>query len=137
MTQSKFKLRYDPDLDKYVRKNIYDGSIYGAGITEAFKSIGRNIFGRTVKNAAKSAAKSAAKKAATTRGQYVGKKAGDKIVKLLSKNKTVTPSIRMEPKELTAYMEPKQLTAYEVNQRVNQILSGGRLRKKKNFYLNI
>ena len=119
-----------------MRKNIYDGSIYGAGITDAFKSIGRKIFGRTVKNAAKSAAKSAAKKAATTTGEYVGKKAGDKIVKLLSKNKTVTPSIRMEPKELTAYMEPKELTAYEVNQRVNQILSGGRLRKK-NFYLNI
>ena len=124
-----------------MRKNIYDGSIYGAGITDAFKSIGRKIFGRTVKNAAKSAAKSAAKKAATTTGEYVGKKAGDMIVKLLSKNKTVTPSIRMEPKELTAYMEPKELTAYmepkeltaymepkeltayEVNQRKEEILS--------------
>ena len=39
----------------------------------------------------------------------------------------------MEPKKSDT--KPKKLTQQEVDERVNQILSGGRLRRK-NFYLN-
>ena len=74
MRQCELKKRYDPDLDAYVTQHIY-----GEGIGDVFKSIGRKIFGKT----AKSAAKSAAKKAATATSEYAGKKAGDKIVELL------------------------------------------------------
>ena len=119
MRQCEFKKRYDPNLDMYVTKHIY-----GEGISDVFKAVGRKIFGRTVKKVAKSATK----KTATATGEYAGKKAGDKIVELLRKNKTTNSSVLMEPN--TSPSEPKELTAQEVNERVNQILSGGKLRRR-------
>ena len=102
------------------------------GISDVFKAVGSKIFGRTAKKAAESAAKSAAKKAATATSEYAGKKAGDKIVELLSNKKTTTPSVLIEPSlsEQLSLSEPKQLTAQEVNDRVNQLLSGGKLRRR-------
>ena len=67
--------------------------------------------------------------------EYAGKKAGDKIVELLKNNKTTTPSVLIEqslPKQLSL-SEPKVLTAQEVNDRVNRLLSGGKLRRNFNF----
>ena len=127
MRQCELKKRYDPDIDMYVTKHIY-----GEGITDVFKAVGNKLFGKTAKSIAKTAAKSAATKAATTTGEYVGKKAGDKIVELLSKNKTKTPSVQMEPNISipSSLSKPKKLTAQEVNERVNQILSGGKLRRR-------
>ena len=115
MRQCEFKKRYDPKLSKYVKKHIY-----GEGISDVLKAVGSKIFGRTAKNAAESAAK----KAAMETGEYAGKKAGDKIVELLSNNKTTNPSVLIEPPSLS---EPKVLTAQEVNDRVNRLLSGGKL----------
>ena len=112
---------YDPNLDAYVTKHIY-----GEGISDIFKSIGRKIFGKTTKKVVKSAAKSAAKKAATATSEYAGKKAGDKIVELLNKNKTATPSLPVESNIST----PKELTDEEVYDRVNRLLSGGKLRRR-------
>lgn len=121
MRQCELKKMYDPNLDAYVTKHIY-----GEGISDIFKSIGRKIFGKTTKKVVKSAAKSAAKKAATATSEYAGKKAGDKIVEPLNKNKTTTPSVLMEP----SLSEPKELTDQEVYERVNRILSGGKLRRR-------
>ena len=115
MRQCEFKKPYDPNLDMYVTKHIY-----GEGISDVFKAVGKKLVGKT--------AKSAAKKAATKTEEYAGEKGGYKIVELLSKNKTKTPSVMMEPN--TSPSEPKELTAQEVNQRVNQILSGGKLRRR-------
>ena len=117
MRQCELKKRYDPDLDACVTKHIY-----GEGISDVFKSIGRKIFGRTVNKVAKTAAK----KAATATGEYAGKKAGDKIVELLNKNKTATPSFPVDSNIST----PKELTDQEVYDRVNRILSGGKLRRR-------
>ena len=123
MRQCEFKKRYDPKLGKYVKKHVY-----GEGISDVFKAVGSKIFGRT----AKKAAESAAKKVATETSEYAGKKAGDKIVELLSKNKTTTPSVLIEPSlsEQLSLSEPKELTAQEVNDRVNRLLSGGKLRRR-------
>ena len=42
MRQCEFKLRYDPDMDKYVKKHIYDeGITCGEGITDVFKAVGK------------------------------------------------------------------------------------------------
>ena len=137
MRQRELKKRYDPDLDAYVTKHIY-----GEGISNVFKSVGRKIFGITANKVAETAAKKAAtatgeyagKKAATATGEYAGKKAGDKIVELLSKNKTTTPSFPVistpkESNELTD-QEVNELTDQEVYDRVNRILSGGKLRRR-------
>ena len=122
MRQCEFKKRYDPKLGKYVKKHIY-----GEGISDVFKAVGSKIFGRT----AKKAAETAAKKAAIETSEYAGKKAGDKIVELLSNNKTTTPSVLIEPSlsEQLSLSEPKVLTAQEVNDRVNRLRSGGKLRR--------
>ena len=60
-------------------------------------------------------------------GEYAGTKAGDKIVQLLCKKnkKTVTPSTA-PPIENP---QTRELSDYEINERVNQLLSGSRMRK--------
>ena len=126
MRQCEFKKRYDPEMDLHVGKHIY-----GEGITDIFKSVGRKLFGKTAKSIAKTAAKKAATTAATKTGEYAGKKAGDKIVELLSKKKTqVEESIPSIPLIPSIVSKTKELTPYEVNERVNQILSGGKLRRR-------
>ena len=56
----------------------------------------------------------------------MAKKSGDKIIELLSKKNKSSPLVDpiINPKTQT-----KPLTQYEIDERVNQILSGGRLRK--------
>ena len=65
--------------------------IYGEGVTDVFKTIGRKLFGKTMKEAAKTATKKAVQKAAIKTGEYAGEKAGDKIIQLLSKKNKKTP----------------------------------------------
>ena len=47
MKQSELKRRYDVKVGRYVKKHIY-----GEGVTDVFKTIGRELFGKTVKEAA-------------------------------------------------------------------------------------
>ena len=81
MRQSEFKKKPDPELGRYTRQHIY-----GEGMMDVFKSVGKKIFGKTMKKAAKKGAQKAVTAAATKTGGHVGKKAGDKIVQMLSKS---------------------------------------------------
>ena len=81
--QSEFKTKYDPELGRYTRQHIY-----GEGAMDVFKSFGSKIFGKTMKKAAKTAATKAITTVATITGEHVGKKAGDKIIEILSKSNT-------------------------------------------------
>ena len=86
MRQSEFKMKYDPELGKYTKQHIY-----GEGMMDVFKSFGKKICGKTIKTAAKKGTE----KALTTPAANAGKKAADKIVKMLSKSgesKTVPKS---------------------------------------------
>ena len=78
--QSEFKKKINPELGYYTKQHIY-----GEGITDVFNSLGKAIFGQTMKKAAKQGIEKAATTAATKTGEHVGKKAGDKIVQMLSK----------------------------------------------------
>ena len=121
MRQSEFKRRYDVKTGRYVKKHIY-----GEGVTDVFKTIGRKLFGKTMKEAAKTATKKAVQKAATKTGEYAGEKAGDKIIQLLrKKNKNTKTPVAALPIE----NPQKKLTDYEINERVNQLLSGGQMRR--------
>ena len=122
MRQSEFKKRYDVKTRRYVKKHIYGEGV----VTDVFKTIGRKLFGKTMKEAAKTATKKAVQKAATKTGEYAGEKAGDKIIQLLSKKnkKTKTPAATTPTKN-----PQKELTDYEINERVNQLLSGGQMRR--------
>ena len=75
MNGFEYKKRYDPELGRYVKKHIHSGEIQAGGaLTDIFKS----VFGKTT-------AKKALQTGATKTGEYIGKKAGDKITQLLRK----------------------------------------------------
>ena len=95
MRQCEYEEIYDPDVGMHVEKHIY-----GEGMTDIFRAVGRKLFGKTVKNVAKTAAKSAVTKAATTTGEYAGKKAGDKMIELLSKKEQQTLQYRWNRRSL-------------------------------------
>ena len=122
MTQSEFKMKLDPELGRYTRQHIY-----GEGMMDVFKSVGKKIFGKTMKKAAKRGAKKAVTMAATKTGEHVGKKAGDKIVQMLSKKEKAAPS----NKKVTFNKNVETMTQQEINQRLNNLLSGGSTRKRK------
>ena len=131
MDKTKFKKIYDPKYDRYVKKHIYTGEIYGEGLMDIFRSVRNKLFSRTAKDIAKKTASMAANKAAsataTKVGEHLGNKAGDKIVQLLSK--------KQPPNQLPQPQPPNQqpLTDFEIAQRVNQLISGGKMMKKVKF----
>ena len=124
MRQSEFKRRYDVKTGRCVKKHIY------GGVTDVFKTIGRKLFGKTMKEAAKTATKKAVHKAATKTGEYAGEKTGDKIIQLLSKKNKKTP-VAASPAATSPIEKPqsRELSDYEINERVNQLLSGGQMRR--------
>ena len=124
MDKSFYKKRYDPEMGMYVKKHIY-----GEGVADVLKSLGSKIFNKTVQEGIKKGSQKAIASAVEKTGNYASKKAGEKIVQLLSKKSTPVFDSMTETKSVN----PKQLNQNEINQRVNQILSGGKLRRKVNF----
>ena len=125
MNKIMIKRRYDPTIDRYVKKDIHTGEIYGEGLMDIFKSVGRKLFSKTAKDLAKKGAKTATTKAVTKVGEHIGNRAGDKIVQLLSKKQPTQQTIKQAPKHTTS----KPLTDFEIAQRVNRLISGGRIMK--------
>ena len=125
MNRNLYKKRYDPDMGMYVKKHIY-----GEGMADVLKKIGSKIFNKTVKEGIKKGSEKAIATAVEKSGNYASKKAGEKIVQLLSKkNKEPAFGLMTETKSI----DPRQLSQYEINERVNNILSGGKLRRKVKF----
>ena len=126
MRQSEFKKSYDVNTGRYVKKHIYGKGV----VTDVFKTIGRKLFGKTMKEAAKTATKKAVQKAATKTGEYAGEKAGDKIIQLLSKKNKKTP-VAASPVAALPIENPqsRELSDYEINESVNQLLSGGQMKR--------
>ena len=120
MKQSEFKMKLDPELGRYTRQHIY-----GEGITDVFKSFGKKIFGKTMKKAAKKSGEKGLTMAATKTGEHTGKKAGDKIVQMLS-NEKAKPA-----KKVTFNKNVETISQQEIDQTLNNLLSGGSTRKRK------
>ena len=92
--------------------------------------VSSKIFNKTVKEGIKKGSEKAIATAVEKSGNYASKKAGEKIVQLLSKkNKEPVFGLMTETKSIN----PRQLSQYEINERVNNILSGGKLRRKVKF----
>jgi len=124
--QSEFKMRYDPEIGKYVKKHIHTGEIHGEGLMDIFKSVGSKLFGKTAKEMIKKTASTAATKAATKTGEHLGNKAGDRIVQLLSKKQPEQQTVQQTISKATEI----PLTDFEIAQRVNQLISGDKIRKR-------
>ena len=126
MNVYEYKKRYDPELGRYVKKNIYSGEIgenqIGGGITDFFKS--------KIKKAVKRGLQKVGRKTGEKVGKKISKKAGDKITQLLESESG--PS--QEFQEFQEFQEPQaSMSDQEIAERVNRILSGGKLRKIKYF----
>ena len=114
--QSEYKKKFNPETGKFTREHIYGGGF----LTDSLKSIGKKVFGKTVKSAATKGIEKAMTAAATKTGEYVGKKAGDKIVSILSKEKPKsTPKVRK--------VNTRPNKQHKINAKVNSILSGGKI----------
>ena len=104
MRQSEFKRKYDPEMGKYTKQHIWSGEhyIYGEGIMDSVKS----FFKPTPKSSMrKPLAPQPPKKVS-----FADKKAGDKIVKILSREnppttKKTTSQKKMTEKEYNQYLE--------------------------------
>ena len=123
MRQSEYKKRFDPELGSFTKQHIY-----GEGITDVFKSFGSKLFGKTVKKAAKKGVEKAVTAAATKTGEHVGKKAGDKIVQMLSKGDAPK---NPPAKKVTFNKNVGAVSQKEIDQMLNNLLSGGSTRKIK------
>ena len=129
MNQFEYKKRYDPDLGMFVKKHIHTGEMQDGG---ALSDILKSVLGKTLKDTAKTASKKALETAATKTGEHISKKAGDKIIQLLSKkNKTQSniPDMNQALSNMNQMSQP--LSQYEINERVNRIIYGGRIRKMR------
>ena len=83
---------------------------------DVLKNIGSKVFGQTLKKAAKTAADKAITTAASKTGEHVGKKAGYKIISMLSK--------RDKPKKVT-FNEPV-VQAKKAGDEIAKILSNSK-----------
>ena len=102
---------------------------------DVFKNVGSKLFGKTMKHAAKIAATKAVTTAVTKTDEHFGKRAGDKIIQMLSKSSTpkkVTfDEASIKPNPITIKRNPsiiktnptKRMTQQDINQRLNFILS--------------
>ena len=128
MSKSEFKMRYDPEIGRYVKKHIHNEEIHGEGLKDIFRSVGSKLFGKTSKKLATKAATKAAEVAATKTGEHLGNKAGDKIVQLLSEKKPKKQTVQQTIREETERPE-RPLTDAEIAERVNQLISGGKIKR--------
>ena len=86
---------------------------------DVFKSFGSKTFGKTMKKGPKTAATKAITTAATKPGEHVGKRAGDKVIEMLSK----TPK-KVTFDEVSIKRNPiKKITREDINQRLSYILN--------------
>ena len=107
MRQSEFKKKYDPDRGKFSRKHIY-----GEGIMDTVKSFLSKKPTKKVKFTVPPPKPTPASS---------NKKAGDKIVKMLSGENT--------PSRKTNKRQTPKMTQQEINNRVLQIMTGSGKKK--------
>ena len=123
-----YRIRYDHEYGKFMRTPVYGEGVF----SDMMKNIGSKLFGETMKKTVKTGLQKGAEKAfesaAAKTGDYAVKRAGDKIVEILSRRQ---PAVRMQlPPTIKQRQNTKtKLSQREINERVNRILSGGKLRK--------
>ena len=121
MRKHDYKKKYSPVHGKHVYKHVY-----GEGVYDVLSGLRRKLFSKTVQNVANKVAKKATTTAIDKTGNYVGNKAGDKIVKLLQKKQGIPSLVKPgKQKGQKGNAKPsKKLTDYEINERVQRIMSG-------------
>lgn len=118
MRQSEFKMKFDPELGHFTKQHIY-----GEGVRSFIKN---KLSKKKSPAPAGSIDKKLVAEAAALKVQQKNKKAGDEIAKLLSKEKHQSKApARTAVKKVTFKEPPKRMTRQQINNRVNQIMTGG------------
>ena len=113
MRQSEFKKKDNPERGKYIKQHIY-----GEGIIDSVKS-----FFKPTKKTSKPLPKPPKKvRFDLPSSSAANKKSGDEIVKLLAREST-SPTGRPPSTKPSS----KKMTQKEINHRVLQIMSGGKI----------
>lgn len=123
MRQSEFKMKFDPELGHFTKHHIY-----GEGVRSFIKNkLSKKKSPAPVGSSgpAGSIDKKLVAEAAALKVQQKNKKAGDEIAKLLSKEKHQSKAPARTPVKKVTYKEPpKRMTRRQINNRVNQIMTG-------------
>ena len=111
--------KYNLEIGKYTRQHIY-----GEGITDSFKSFGKKIF-RTKATKKHVDSPPPPKKP----DQNSSKKAGDKIVKMLTREKPSAAPTKYKTTtvKVNNSVKPKTVTKQEINEKELQIMSAGKI----------
>ena len=126
MRQSEFKMKLDQNWEN-TQDNIFGALSAPFMEKEWWMSLNR-LVQNYLERQWKKLLKKAVTAAATKTGEHVGKKAGDKIVQMLSKEKVKPPTTKKGTFNKNVETIPnKKITQQEINQRVNAILSGGKI----------
>lgn len=129
MRRCEYKKRYNPSSGKHEYHHIYGGGILDPARWFAAK-VAALATAKATKKAATKAAEKAATAALTKTGEYAGNRAGDKIIQMLQRGKkTPTQSVGVSPTHDQS--GSPTLSQDEINQRVQRILNGGKIRKIK------
>ena len=125
-------MTYDPTLDEYVYRHVYDDSPKeGNGL---FSSLGNNalkLLGKkAISDVASLAAKKAVEKASSTTGEYLGKKAGEKIVKLLQ-GKPVNKSSIIDKSMVVNKQANETKDEYDRNLALQRLLAGSGIKRRQ------
>ena len=115
MRQSEFKRKYDPELGKYTKKHIY-----GEGIIDKVKSFFKPT--PNTSNPKKPPEKPKKVRFEQLNHSASNKKGDDKIVKLLSQEYS-------KPLRKKIVRQAPKMSQQEINNRVLQIMSGGKIAK--------
>lgn len=130
MRRCEYKKRYNPRSGKHEYHHIHSGEILGGGVLDPFRWVASKLSGKAAKKMVGDATKKAAEKAAeraalsalTKTGDYAGRKAGDKIAKLMFQQNKKTL------RQPQGYIGPTQ---EDPDLHVQRILSGGKMRRSQ------
>ena len=122
--QCDYQMTYDPTLDEYVYRHVYDDSPKeGNGL---FSSLGNNA----LKLVSKKAVSDLVEKASSTTGEYLGKKAGDKIVKLLQ-GKPVNKNSINDKSMVVKNQASETEDEYDRNLALQRLLAGSGIKRRR------
>ena len=146
MNKNEFKMRYDPESGRYIKKHIYGEGIFSNLASKLFNKTTKELAAKTSKKLAETALIKGSEKVS----YFAGKWAGDKIVSILQGKNTPVKSkkkvtfsmedsiipieVESEIQSIPTNSKPNQksLTDFEIVERMNRLIPGGRLRRKNN-----
>ena len=112
-----YKLQYDHEHGKYVKKHVYGEGVF----SDVMKNVGSKLFGETMKKTVKAGLQKGAEKAfenaAAKTGDYAAKKAGNKIIEMLSKKRPMHEDLAVQMRQAPTIKRHRQNPTFTTRNR--------------------